>query len=394
MSLIDIVLQRRRAKTAREYRPTAEVLEERQCPAVAAPTGFHLTALSISQVKLTWNDVAGELGFNIYQWNGTKSVLVASPAKGVTSFTIGALQPNTTYYFSVAAFDRATIAATPWEAVTTPPNAITAPTNLHVGNVTSTSVSLAWNLVPSASSYSIYGWNGSHAFLIGSTPGNVPSFIVKNLTPGVTYYFYVQSVNPTNSANSSWVSATTTSPGITAPPLTAQVLGPSTIALSWKDVNNETGFKIYEWNGNSALSPVLIATLPAQTTGYQVTGLLPGTTYWFYVQAFNATNFANSAWVSAATPAALPLQAPTQVLVTQTGPNSVNVKWNAVARAAGYRIGHWNGTSWDLVATVTAGTLTAPVTGLAAGQTHWFIVEAFTDNFGEVAYSNPVFINL
>src|SRR5204863_9363636 len=54
------------------FRPEVEALELRDCPSVAAPINVNPTAVSSTQVKVTWNDVSGELGYRIYQWDGTR----------------------------------------------------------------------------------------------------------------------------------------------------------------------------------------------------------------------------------------------------------------------------------------------------------------------------------
>jgi hypothetical protein len=70
------------------------------------------------------------------------------------------------------------------------------------------------------------------------------------------------------------------------------------------------------------------------------------------------------------------------------------LSWAEPARAAGYRVFEWTGTSWRLVTTVPAGTHTLPINSLTAHTTHWFYVQAFTDNFAELSYSSAVFANL
>jgi hypothetical protein len=402
MSLIDLFLVRRsrRSSTALSkctptYRPRLEVLEVRQCLSVAAPTGLHAVALSPTEVKLTWHDVVGEQGFRIFRRDGTQSILVSSVARGVTAFTVTKLQPNTTQIFSVEAHDLTTSASSAWVAIMTPADPITAPTHVHITAITETSMTLQWTNARGATGYRIYGWDGANAIQIGTTTPNVPAFTVNNLTPGVSYHFYVQAFNNTNSAISDWVSAATLSPGITAPAeLKTQVISTGTIGLSWKNVANAAGYRVYLWNGNASSTPVVIANLAANKTGFQATGLLPGTTYWFYVQAFKATNFANTAWVTATTVAAIPLEPPTNLAVQINGPNSVVLSWVEPARAAGYRVFEWTGTSWSLVTTVPVGTHTLPINSLTAHSTHWFYVQAFTDNFAEVSYSSAVFANL
>jgi hypothetical protein len=395
MSLIDIVLPRRKKAGSQWCRPTVELLEDRQCPSVAAPTGLQLTAISPTQVKLTWNNVAGDFGYRVYRWDGSNTLLAATVGKDITTATVGQLLPNQTQWFTVQAYDLSTAAQTAWASVQTPADAITVPTNVRLTNITQTTMTLQWGKATGATGYNIFGWNGTQAFQIGSTNATTLAFNLSGLSQGVIYYFYVQAFNNTNTASSDWISATTLSTGIAAPTnLKTQVLGTSTIALSWKDVANETGYRVFGWNGNSATSPVVLATLAANTTGYQAVGLLPGQTYWFYIQAYNATNFANTAWVTATTVAALPLQPPTQLTAASSGPNSVQLTWVEPARAVGYRVYVWNGFSWSLATSIAAGTHKTTISGLTSSMTHWFFVEAFTTNSAEVADSSVVFVNL
>src|SRR6185295_11459186 len=134
MSLIDVVLERRRRGA---YQPTFEVLEERQCLSVASPS-LQATAPSPTQVKLTWTNVANEVGYRVFRWTGTQTVQVAILAKDITTFTATQLQPNQTQWFVVEAFDMSTTARSSWGSITTPPDTIAAPANFRVVGVTQT----------------------------------------------------------------------------------------------------------------------------------------------------------------------------------------------------------------------------------------------------------------
>ena len=67
MSLIDMNIHRRPRSISQTCHPSVEVLEERQCLSVTAPTGLVATALSSTQIKLTWNNVAGDTGYRIFR---------------------------------------------------------------------------------------------------------------------------------------------------------------------------------------------------------------------------------------------------------------------------------------------------------------------------------------
>ena len=400
MALIDLVLKRRAQSFGSRQpftvcQPRFELLEVRECMSVTAPTGLHLTAVSSTQVKITWNNVASASGYIVYRWDGTQAVFLAQISKGGLSFTTGGLLPNQTQWFAVTAFDNATTAQSAWQSITTLPDAITVPTKLTATATSLTSVTLGWTPATGETGYRIFGWNGTTAVQVGTATASQTAFVASNLTAGTTYYFYLQAFNNTNSASTDWVTVTTPANSVSSPSnLKTKVLGPSTIQLNWTDSTGETGYKVYQWNGNSAVTPVVIATLAANVTSYQAIGLVPGGTYWFYVQAYSGINVANSIWVNATTTAAVPLQAPTNIGVQIAGTGSVIVSWTNVSRAVGYRVFVWANNTWTLAASVASNAHQATVTGLGTNQTQWFMVESYTDNFAEFAFSGMTFINL
>lgn len=391
MSLQDLILTRRRRFAG--YQPRLEVLEARECLSVAAPASLTATALSSTQVKLTWTNVVGEFGFRVFRWDGTKAVLVSQLAKDTTTFTVSNLLPTQTNWFTVEAFDNATTARTAWVSIATPASPITAPTNLRAGNIGLNQATLLWNFATNATGYRIFGWDGSQEVLLGTVSVSTNSFTVGSLTPGGTFYFYVQAFNATNTASTDWLTVQTTNVSITAPKnFKATNVTTSTVNLSWTDSAGETGYRVFRWDGAAT---VQIAALAANVTGYQAVGLLPGKAYSFYVQAFNATNSANSIWANITTTSAtLPLQPPVLLAPQVVAFSSVQLKWTAPAGATSYKIFIWNGLSWSLVNTVLAGTNQATISGLATFRTHWFMVQAFKAGTGESAYSNTVFANL
>ena len=390
MSLIEVSLNRR-PKSSSSYQPQFEVLEARECPAVASPGNLQLAALSPTQVKLTWNDVANETGYNIYRMNGSQQVLVAQVGRNVTSYTVGNLAANSTQSFQIEAFDLSTKARSVWASITTPREAIAAPASVKLTDITQTQMTVNWSLVNNATGYRIYGWDGTKEVLLGQVGKGVASFRVQNLAPGTNHYFYVEAFHATNSKSTDWVSGATLAAGLTAPTnVQAQVVNNTTIALSWKDVSGESGYRVYRYDGNQT---VLIGTLAANATGFQATGLAPGKKYSFYVQAFTPTATANSAWVEATT-SGTPLASITNLTAVATGPSTVRLNWTEPAGAAGYRIYVWSSAGWVPVMTVAKGTSQVTVGNLFSNRTQWFLVEAFNANFTEVSSSNRVQVYL
>ena len=117
-------------------------------PAPAAPSGFVATAVSTSQINLSWADNStNETGFKL-NWGTSASGPWTAVTLGanVTSYSHTGLSASTTYYYQVCATNSAgdssyaSTSATTQSAVTKP----NAPTNL-VGTAVSTSqINLSW----------------------------------------------------------------------------------------------------------------------------------------------------------------------------------------------------------------------------------------------------------
>jgi hypothetical protein len=64
-------------------------------------------------------------------------------------------------------------------------------------------------------------------------------------------------------------------------------------------VTGAQGYRIYLWNG---FRVVYLGAVGSSTTSVQITGLIPGSTSQFLVEAFGGGMVADSAWVSVTTP--------------------------------------------------------------------------------------------
>src|SRR2546426_3519322 len=71
--------------------------------------------------------------------------------------------------------------------------------------------------------------------------------------------------------------------------LIAKPVSGSQINLTWSDnATTEDGFRIERCQGAGCSAFVEIATVPANVTTYQDTGLTPGASYSYHVRAYNA----------------------------------------------------------------------------------------------------------
>jgi hypothetical protein len=135
---------------------------------------------------------------------------------------------------------------------------------------------------------------------------NDPNYTNNGLQSKTEYGYRVKARDKSTNKNEtiwSFVGYAVTAGGIVEMPpeapgnLITTAISSSQINLSWTDnSSNETGFKIERKTGSGSFSQ--IATVSANTTTYNNTGLTPLTTYVYHVRAYNAvgdSGFSNEA---------------------------------------------------------------------------------------------------
>ncbi|TMH84823.1 MAG: hypothetical protein E6H45_10580, partial [Betaproteobacteria bacterium] len=194
----------------------------------SVPTGLRATAVSSSQINLSWaasSDNVGVSGYRVFR-NGAQIATTSA-----TSFPNTGLSPSTTYSYTVAAFDAAgnlsaqsssASATTPAPPDTTPPSV---PTGLRATAVSSSQINLSW-----AASSDNVGVSGYRVFRDGAqiATTSATSFPNTGLSPSTTYSYTVAAFDAAGnlSAQSSPASATTPAASDTTPP-TVSITSPA-----------------------------------------------------------------------------------------------------------------------------------------------------------------------
>jgi chitodextrinase len=360
---------------------TTQAASDTTAPSV--PAGLVGTAMSSSQINLSWNpstDNVGVAGYYVYLND------VALTTTTATSFQHAGLTPGSTYNYRVSAYDavpnHSAWTATP-VSVTTPPapdtQAPSIPIGLTAAAVSSTQINLSWTA--STDNVGVTGYRVYRAGTLLATVGAVTAYQDTGLSASTSYSYTVQAVDAAGnaSAQSASVSATTqAAPDTSAPSvptgLTAAAVSSTQINLSWTastDNVGVTGYRVYR-------AGTLLATVGA-VTAYQDTGLSASTSYSYTVQAVDAAGNASaqSASVSATTQAAPDTVAPS----VPTGPTAaavsstqINLSWTASTdnvRVTGYRV-YRAGTLLATVGAVTA----YQNTGLNGSTNYSYTVQA------------------
>ena len=361
--------------------------------ALAAPA--NLAALGgTGQVTLSWNAVDKATSYNVYYATST-GVTVANGTKianTTTSYVQTGLAAGTAYYYIVAAVNStgegaASAQATATTTTTQPVPVVPAAPAGVIATGGTNQVTLKWDAVTNATSYSIYYSTSTGVTKANGTkitPATSPA-VLGSLTAGTTYYYIVAATNSVGEGAASIQAAATTltavpSPVIPAVPTTVTAVGGATQAtISWPAVTGAASYNLY-WSTTTGVTKTSGTKVAAVTSPYIKTGLAAGTTYYFIVSASNSVGeSAASAQVTATTNAATVVApaAPTGVKAIG-GAKQVSISWAAVSGATSYNV--YSATATGVTKANGAKTVSAAnpylQTGLLEGTTYYYIVTA------------------
>jgi len=188
--------------------------------AAQAPSNLTATAVSKSQINLTWTDNSNnESSFKIYRKKGLTGTwaLVKTTTVNATYWSNTGLSYGSQYFYRVRAYNSKGYSAYSNEANATTLYPVVAPANLTAVTVSSSQINLSWtDNSTNESSFKIYrkkGATGTWA-LVKTTAANATSWNNTGLSSNSTYYYRLRGYNSSGySAYSNEVNATTLPPG-------------------------------------------------------------------------------------------------------------------------------------------------------------------------------------
>jgi predicted phage tail protein len=181
--------------------------------------------------------------------------------------------------------------------------------------------------------------------------------------------------------------------------LVASPAGETGINLNWADnSNNEDGF-VVERSVSSAFSTVTTFTVAANVTSMADSGLVPGTTYYYRVKAFNSagsSTYSNSATATTAGTSSPPA-APSAVKARYGGNTKnffVMVSWiDNATNETGFVIERsTDGINFTALQTAPANSTSFKDSTVAAKTTYYYRVKAI-NNFGSSQWSNTAVVS-
>ena len=341
----------------------------------------------------------------------TPTLTTAAGATGATVSGLGAR----TYYVVVRAVDAAGNEDANTVERSAAPADTMAPAFAGLASATPgpQSVTLAWsaatdNVTPQAQiEYLVYEAStpGGESYAAPSyvTPAGATSYAVGGLAPSTTYYFVVRARDQAGNIDTNTIehAATTPSTTDTMPPAfagaqAATATSAGAITLSWTAATDNVTpaasitYLVYEATasgGESYATPTY--TTLAGATSYAVTGLAPGTTYYFVVRARDQAGNVdtNTVQVSATTAAdTTPPMFAGLSSATATGANAISLAWTAATDDVTpssqlvylvYQSKTPGGENFAAPTyTTAAGATSFAASGLASSTTYYYVVRA------------------
>ncbi len=235
-------------------------------------------------VKLTWNAVKGAEKYIVYRKAGSATKWSALKTVTATSYTDKAVKSGTKYTYTVKAICGKVSGKYDTKGLSklylSTPSVKSANKNGYI--------SVSWNKVTGAKGYVIYKKTGSGEFKKIATidKASTVSYKDKSVKSGTKYTYYVKAVNGKTYSSYKACSALM----YLAPvKISSATSGKTGITVKWGKVSASKGYVVYRKSGSGSYKKLATVT-GATKLSYLDKSAKKGTTYTYYVKAYNGKN--------------------------------------------------------------------------------------------------------
>lgn len=280
--------------------------------APAAPARLMATAVSGTQINLTWADLSdNETGFEVERSLDNRNFTkIAELAANATTFSNTGLNPNVQYCYRVRAKNVAgTSAYTESVCITTLQVAPAAPARLVATAISSSQINVQWaDLSDNETGFELERSNdGTNFAKLTDLNANTTAYSNAGLSASTRYWYRIRAKNTAgSSAYSNTADATTQPPPVVLPPtptgVKATLADYDQIRVEWNALPANVTSVIVERSTNATAGFAQIAQVVSGVS-YLDIGLNEKTTYYYRLRSVGNTGQSpNSVVVNATTP--------------------------------------------------------------------------------------------
>ena len=358
---------------------------------LGAPVPYVLGQPGAVVVAVAWDEIANADGYTWVLESGGSEVrrntirttdVLFTGLSASTDYTLSVVanfsQPDSTSAEGVVIFTTAA----------TGPAMLPAPRNIRATGITSTTVDIAWDLVPNANGYnwSIAEEDGTEV-AVGTASALARSATVTGLTSATTYRFNLiaTSTSPLNFSPSTEGYLEVMTENLEAPTNISIVPDVQEATVTWTRVTEGTGYTL-EWRPVLTQSWQSADVAGSNITTYTISGLRHSQEYDFRMKATHPTvgdsPYSEIIQFTTDTPPAI--QAPQPYVVGSPGANVVAIAWNEIENTDAYTWAVTSGGSEVLTNTTTQTSVV--LTSLTAETDYTISVVA---SFTQLEISSP-----
>ena len=315
------------------------------------PVAVDASDITKASFTANWNEAEGATGYTLdiakdHDFSNILADYNHIDIKSGTSLSVTGLVPVTTYYYRVTAYNKGGH-SDPSDIITlvTLPNAPVAPIATNASDITKTSFTANWNEVESATGYILD---------IATDPGfanmladynhidikSGTSLSVTGLVPVTTYYYRVTAYNKGGYSDLSDIITLVTLPNAPVAPIAtnASDITKSSFTANWNEAEGATGYTLdvaTDHDFSNILANYNHIDIKSGTS-LSVTGLVPVTTYYYRVTAYNKGGTSNPSNIKTLVTLPSAPVAPIAIDASDITKTSFTANWNEVEGANGY----------------------------------------------------------